>query len=385
MGKFKHVCNFCGKEFENYFENSKYCSKECYNAYKSKNSKLKNRVCKYCGKLFDAHDSNTIYCSRECAGKAQRKRIVVTCDNCGKEYEIKEYELNGSKHHFCSYECKRAYMFWSEEDENILIDNYGKMSYSDISKLISRDISPHSIYRKVKDLGIACDKNTWSQHEIDILVMNYSIKPMSDIMALLPGRTQSAILGQARKQNLKSYFYLNRIWSDDDTEYLKDNYINKSYDDMSKHLGRSVLAIKQRMYLLDLHKPLEIVGYGDLYNYVRCRLATWKKHVREASGYTCAITGVHSNIIVHHIRSFNLLLDECIEIMNFPVYDDFSLYTQNQLDEFMNSFMDLQEYYGLYICISEKVHNDFHRTYGFGDNTLEQWNEFVSNYTISTK
>lgn len=102
--------------------------------------------------------------------------------------------------------------------------------------------------------------------------------------------------------------------------------------------------------------------------------------MREERNYTCEITGSKSNIIIHHIRGFNLLLEECIDILSFPMYDDFSLYSQEQLDDFMKSFLELQESYGEYICISESVHKEFHRRYGYGDNTLEQWNEFIKNY-----
>lgn len=42
-----------------------------------------------------------------------------------------------------------------------------------------------------------------------------------------------------------------------------------------------------------------------------------------------------------------------------------------------------QEYYGDYICISESVHEQFHRQYGKGGNTREQWNEFIKYYNNS--
>ena len=380
MGKTKHICEYCGKEYENYFKNSKFCSKECYRKYRDKNSKLKNHICPNCGKCFDAHDSKTIYCSKKCAGEAQRNRIMYVCDNCGKEYEAQKYKYDKSSKHFCSEECKREAMYWSKEDEDILREYYGKLSYKEISKRLSRSIRPHSLYRKAFDLGIAQPANIWTDDEINILIDNYSIRPMSETMELLPGRTQYAILGQARKYDLKSYFYLNRLWTYDEIEYLKNNYLDKSYEEMSNELGRTITAIKVRMYLLDLHKPTEIANYDNLYNYIRQRLVPWRNKIREEHNYTCELTGSRSNIVVHHIRSFNLLLEECIDILDFPIYDDFSSYTQEQLDCFMESFLELQESYGAYVCISEGVHKEFHKQYGYGDNTLEQWNEFVINY-----
>lgn len=351
MGKIKHVCMYCGKEYENYFKDSKFCSKVCYQKYRDKNSKLKNHICPNCGKLFDAHDSNAIYCSKKCAGEAQRNRVVCVCDNCGKEYEIQKYKYDKSLKHFCSEECKHEVMCWSKEDEDILRKYYGKLSYKEILKKLNRSIQPHSLYRKALDLGIVKPANIWTNEEVEILINNYSIKPMSEVVKLLPGRTQYAILGQARKYDLKSYFYLNRLWSDSEIQYLKDNYIDKSYEDMSNELGRTIMAIKVRMYLLNLHKPTEISNYDNLYNYIRQRLVPWRNKVREEHDYTCEITGSRSNIVVHHIRSFNLLLEECVDILNFPIYDDFGLYTQEQLDYFMESFLELQELYGAYVCI----------------------------------
>lgn len=380
MPKIKHVCVFCGKEYENYFKDSKYCSKEYYQNYRKENAKLKNHVCPNCGKTFDAHDSGVIYCSKKCAGEAQRKRVVLTCDNCGKEFEIAKYKADKSARHFCSEECKREAMFWSKEDEKILKENYGKMSYGDIASLLSRDIKPHSIYRKTKELGLVEPANIWTDEEVQILLNNYSVKPMNEILKLLPNRSRYAILGQARKYDLKSYFYLNRQWTDCDTEYLMNNYADKSYEEMSKKLQRTALAIKIRMYALDLHKPTEIANYNNLYNYVRQRLVPWRNKTREERGYVCEVTGSKSNIIVHHTRGFNLLLEECIDMLDFPIYDDFSEYTQEQLDDFVNAFLELQEYYGAYVCITEDVHKKFHSIYGYGDNTQEQWNDFVSNY-----
>ena len=67
-------------------------------------------------------------------------------------------------------------------------------------------------------------------------------------------------------------------------------------------------------------------------------------------------------------------------MLNFPLYDSFETYTQAQLDEFVESFIELQEYYDEYVCITEEVHDKFHSIYGCGNNTKEQWEEFIVNY-----
>ena len=47
MGLIKHICKFCGKEYEDYFKDSKYCSKECYKSYRTENAKLKSQIDQY--------------------------------------------------------------------------------------------------------------------------------------------------------------------------------------------------------------------------------------------------------------------------------------------------------------------------------------------------
>ena len=51
-----------------------------------------------------------------------------------------------------------------------------------------------------------------------------------------------------------------------------------------------------------------------------------------------------------------------------------------ELDKIFNTFYSLQESYKNYICLTESVHKQFHAIYGYGNNTEEQWNEFVNKY-----
>lgn len=381
MGLNKHICNCCGKEYENYFKESKYCSTDCYDNFRKSHAKLVEKECPVCGEFFKPRNSDVICCSRKCAGIRRQNRVSCVCEYCGKNFTRIKSEVEKNSKHFCSNECRQADLRWSVEDEQVLRDNYGKLSYKEISNLLSRNVNFNSIGRKVVDMGIVKHANIWSDDEIDILINNYSIKPMNEVLELLPGRSQSAILHQARNYDLKSYFYINRSYSDDEIQYIMQNYIDKSYEEMSCELGRTVTAIKIRMYILGLRKPTEISNYNNLYNYVRQRIVPWRNNVRESHGYICEISGCKSNIIVHHIRSFNLLIEECVDILDFPLYDDFSQYSQEQLDVFVETFLELQEYYGAYVCISESIHKQFHKIYGYGNNTQEQWNEFVLNYS----
>ena len=55
-------------------------------------------------------------------------------------------------------------------------------------------------------------------------------------------------------------------------------------------------------------------------------------------------------------------------------------YSDDQLDKIFTTFYDLQESYKSYICITEEIHKQFHSIYGYGNNTKQQWDEFIETY-----
>lgn len=291
MGLNKHTCNFCGNEYENYFKESKYCSQECYKEYRKLNAKLKNRICPNCGKTFDAHDHNTVYCSKKCAGESRQNRVECICDNCGESFVRGRYMAERHSGTFCSKECFAESTFWSKEDEQVLLDNYGKITPKEISLLLSRDIKPHSIGRKADLMGLTNKRQTTYQSE----------------------------------------------------------------------------------------------GYKELCTYIRRRLYGWVSSIKKDNNYTCVITGERQNVVIHHIRSFNLIMEECIESLCFDADKKISEHSNEELDNFVNMFFEIQEYYGDYICISNSLHDKFHRLYGCGNNTREQWDEFIERYNNKIK
>jgi len=68
-----HHCAVCGKPFKRQNLNQKFCSRECYRAYRYQGEE---RKCAYCGKLFKTGRSNRErrgrkFCSRVCSNKAR--------------------------------------------------------------------------------------------------------------------------------------------------------------------------------------------------------------------------------------------------------------------------------------------------------------------------
>ena len=379
MSKYKHYCDYCQKEYEDYFPSSHYCSRACYRLQIEASRKYKQIICPICNKEFYPTRSYSKYCSNQCKSKSQRKRVVCKCDYCGIEFERIVSDYNKKAKHYCSAECKRNGLWWNDEDTMILRDNYKRVPYKEMVNMFSEKKSIDSIRNRAIYIGLTAPRN-WSNKEIEILKENYSKIPLVDVQKILPHRTLKSIISQARIQHLLSYFYLTNVYSQDDDDFLKENYIKMSNAELALKLHRNENGIAQHLLCLGLHRPREIDKYLDVSRYIRARLAPWKENYKKQNNYTCAISNKKSNIVVHHIRSFNLILNEAINNIQFPAYENMSMYTGKQLDELFNEYMNLQDYYGQYICVNEDIHIQFHRMFGYGNNTLEQWNEFLKSY-----
>ena len=279
MGKKTFVCINCGKEYQSYKPNSKYCSIQCKREYL--NFKC---ICDYCGKEFsvmknkiDAIERGThknMFCSRECATNFQRNSVTKICQNCGKEFTVVNFFKDIQK--YCSLNCYVEYK-----------NNH--------SKILTKTCP-------------VCGK-----------------------------------------------------------EY-------KTYHKEQIHCSRECAGIANRINQ-DASIPPENIN-----EFVRQHLHGWRKEVLKEANYKCCLTGKDYKLVAHHCRGFNLLMKETAEILGFKYKKSFSEYNADELDRFLSTYLELQKSYGQYVCINESVHKLFHGIYGYGNNTMEQWDEFVKRY-----
>lgn len=76
----------------------------------------------------------------------------------------------------------------------------------------------------------------------------------------------------------------------------------------------------------------------------------FRKEVLERDNYTCQITGeTNCDLEVHHLNGFDNYKNERLDTSNA-------------------------------VTLSKAIHAVFHKIYGYGDNTKEQFEEFVNNY-----
>lgn len=146
------TCLNCGAEFSVWeFENRKFCSRLCSNAYHS--NPMVSKVCPECKREFTSRDykkrifcsrecylnhirrephvcpqcgqsytpekhSDQKYCSPECQALASRSRITIHCEECGKEISVMKSRVDRTK--YCSKKCQLLNMFSSCDERRVV-------------------------------------------------------------------------------------------------------------------------------------------------------------------------------------------------------------------------------------------------------------------------
>lgn len=134
-------------------------------------------------------------------------------------------------------------------------------------------------------------------------------------------------------------------------------------------------------YLESIHgegSPVWKGGISSLNAYLREFIKEWKKKSMENCNYKCVITGDKFDVI-HHLYSFNKILQEILIELNMPIYSTINEYTTEELELLQIKIEQKHKEYPLGVCLSKNIHNLYHRLYG-DDNTPEQFEEFKDRY-----
>ena len=108
----------------------------------------------------------------------------------------------------------RSYYSYNDDENQFILDNYGKLSNEEIAKELGRSIN--SVRVQARRLGVTRSANDWTDEELEILKDNYSKIGPKKLQELLPNRTRSAIV---RKASLFGLIYNKpkdwESWEDD--------------------------------------------------------------------------------------------------------------------------------------------------------------------------
>lgn len=267
--------------------------------------------------------------------------------------------------------------FWSEEEIELLKEWFGEIPIKKLKEKFFKDKTIGAVSTKAQKLGLAKSRE-WSPEEEEILRIYYPILSPAEVCEMLPGRTFYSVGIHARKLNL--YSGVNKRWSADEDQYIKDNWKIKSDHTLAKDLGRPFRSTKWRREALGLYRwdPDRKYTYPNMTKFFRGCLHDWKQKSMELCNYKCVLTG-SKNFEIHHPYSFSTIVYSFISKNNLKS-DNPDDYSMDELNALHDAFMKYHDKYPLGICVDKEVHKLFHCTYGQYSNTPEQWAYFVNEY-----
>lgn len=262
---------------------------------------------------------------------------------------------------------------WSESDVATLEKARKNKSITYLS-VLSDKFSKSAIYTKVHKMKML-RKHRWSEREDQIIKDNYEKIPMTDLMALLPYRGRKAIIVRARRFGLIHFKY----FTETDVQYIVEHWEHQTDAEMGVYLGRSARTVKWKRNKLGLLREIAMSGFDGVYEYLHTRNKVWRKQSMEAGAYKCALSGLPVEV-VHHLFGSNLILDETFDILHLDRRGTIGEYSPSEIESILSTYVSLHEKYPLGVCLTEKIHKLFHKNFGYGNNTPEQFEVFQERY-----
>ncbi len=213
---------------------------------------------------------------------------------------------------------------WKKWKVKFLKENINILSLSQIQKEL--EVNYYQIMDKLDELGIEYDNNFWSEEEVNILT-ELSSKVYIRELAKILNRTEGAIISKANKMGL-DYITLKKVYTDEELQYIKNNWGIVAVTDMARNLGVSRIMIQAQADKMNLPKlgnnPYRKWTEEEL---IKLRGLASKKSITELARYfdttnDAIITVAHRNGIylnddkIHWTEEDNAVLRELAKTLD---------------------------------------------------------------------
>lgn len=119
-------------------------------------------------------------------------------------------------------------------------------------------------------------------------------------------------------------------------------------------------------------------GITESRKHLREKLSQWKLDSMKNCDFCCVITG-EKIFEIHHLQGFDLILIEALNNLKLTLKDKIKDYDSESLTLLESEVINLHYKYPLGVCLKKDIHTLFHKLYGYGKNTPEQFYEFKIN------
>ena len=167
-------------------------------------------------------------------------------------------------------------------------------------------------------------------------------------------------------------------WQDEEyrqrqSEKLKKQWENKEFREMQTIIHSEKKGDKSHRWQ---------GGITSILNHLRKMVTYWNDNCKQQVNYTCQLTGKRGGIDLqtHHLKAFSTIVKEAHELHNIQIKENVGDYTEEEvklLEEYVGSWHK-DSSNGIVLC--KEVHGLFHQTYGYKNNTPEQFEEFKERY-----
>lgn len=281
------------------------------------------KTCVFCGKEFDGRKHQK-FCCRNCVSKSQENKVEIKCTYCGKAIQKQPNQLKNYKHHYCSRECKDIHTGILQRGENHPMWNGGKIRFNcetcgnehEQFKSVYEKSDHHYCSPECRYDGIS--KNYRGDKRYNFSLKTITCDQCGGTVAKKPSRI---------KRNMKNF-----CSAECSAKYCSDNYTgSKRYNYKPELTDKERLANKSRHSSVKYRK--------------------WMRDVFRRDDFTCAITGIRGNgeIVAHHLDGWHWCKEKRYDVSNG-------------------------------VTLRKEIHDLFHKTYGNGNNTKEQFDEFKNEF-----
>jgi hypothetical protein len=302
---------------------------------------------KFCGKCGRELKSTRSYFEVNVTSK---DGLTNTCRECGRSGHFLPEDYIPRKR-------------WSKEDNERFKELYPHYTNEELKELYYPDMSDHYLWTKANNLGVHKSDETMERiHKIHGEKM-YGI--------------DSPLYGQKKSEETKNkislvkkgkYLGENNYWYGKKRSLDQRLNISKKFKLSGKWKGKNNPKYKGNIKTLS----------SELHRHLRRNIGEWKKASMIECNFKCVLTGERMDVI-HHLYSFNLIVDDTLRNLNLPLKQYLYDYTEYEIQSIEKECLRLHMK-NLGVCLTKSIHTLFHSIYGFGNNTQEQFEEFKFNY-----
>jgi hypothetical protein len=136
---------------------------------------------------------------------------------------------------------------WTKHEEEMLIKEFPIRTNKELSEIFGR--SEKSIIQRANILKLHKDKQVlWKSEEVEFLAKHYNVDMLPSEIAKSLNRSVSSVKSKAFAIGLAD----NVEWTQEQIDYLIDNYCYKTNDEIGKKIGRSGQAVSYKAFELSL-------------------------------------------------------------------------------------------------------------------------------------